>query len=141
MRRPAVGALVLLAVVAAGFVAERIFGPTSVSMGEARQAIEGMPYRVSVGEPSEGVLVGTARTHGDSVVHFAVARSFDARGVPPRLRRVDQNVTGGDGFLVWGDGEVRVDGETGRIERERDEVELAVEEALCRKATGKPCSI
>jgi hypothetical protein len=57
------------------------------------------------------------------------------------LRRADCNVTGGGTFLVSADGEYSASGEGVAGAREREEIEGDIEEALCRKATGKPCGI
>lgn len=102
MRSLGVGVLVLLAVIAAGFVAERIFGPGADPMSEATEAIEDVPYRVAIREASEGVLVGTARGHHGAAVHFAVSEQAPSEpsDIPPRLIHLDRNVMGGGGFTV-----------------------------------------
>ncbi|HKZ12220.1 MAG TPA: hypothetical protein VJL81_00100 [Solirubrobacterales bacterium] len=135
--------LVILAVIAAGFVAERIFGPGADPMGEATEAIEGLPYRVSVREASEGVLVGTARGHHGAVVHFAISEGEADRpqDIPPRLLHLDKNVMGGGGFTVWEDSEAPHDGESAAEWDERGRVALDIEEALCRQETGEACPI
>jgi hypothetical protein len=138
-----VGVLTILAVIAAGFVAERIFGPGSDPMGEATEAIEGLPYRVTMREASEGVLVGTARGHHDAVVHFAVSEGEGEppADIPPRLIHLDKNVTGGGGFTVWEDSEAPHPGESVAEWHERTGIGIAIEETLCRKETGEACPI
>jgi len=138
-----VGVLTILAVIAAGFVAERIFGPNSDPMGEATEAIEGLPYRVSMREASEGVLVGTARGHLDAVVHFAVAEGEGEppRDIPPRLINLDKNVMAAGGFTVWDDSEAPHPGEPAAERNERMNISVGIQEALCRKETGEACAI
>jgi hypothetical protein len=81
------GALVILAVVVAAFIAQRLFGSGPDSMAEAREAVESLPYRVSTHVVSGDVLVGTALGHFGAVVHFAITASEDEprppAGVPP----------------------------------------------------------
>lgn len=143
MRVLGVGVLTILVVIAAGFVAERLFGPGSDPMGEATEAIEGLPYRVTLREASEGVLVGTARGHHDAVVHFAASEGEGERpeDIPPRLIHLDKNVMGGGGFRVWEDSEAPHPGEPAAEWDERGRIALAIEEALCRKETGEACPI
>jgi hypothetical protein len=143
MRRLARAALVVLIVVVAGFVAERIFGPGADPMGEATEAIKGLPYSVEVREASEGVLVGSARGHHGAVVHFAISEGEGepAGDIPPRLIHVDKNVMGGGGFTVWEDAEAWHHGESAVKWRERLEIAVEIEEALCRKETGDACPV
>jgi hypothetical protein len=137
------GALVLLVVVAAGFIAERIFGPGPDPMSEAREAVEALPYRTSMREVSEGVLVGTARGRHGAVLHFAISEgeTHEPQGIPPRLVHVDKNVMGGGGFTVWEDSEASHSGEARGEWRERGFIAVEIEEALCRKATGEACPV
>jgi hypothetical protein len=138
-----VGVLVVLAVVAAGFVGERIFGPGADPMSEATEAIESVPYRVAIREASEGVLVGAARGHHGAAVHFAVSQEAPSEpwGIPPRLIHLDKNVMGGGGFTVWEDSEAPHPGESVAEWDERMRIGTAIEEALCRKMTGEACSV
>ncbi|HEX3362166.1 MAG TPA: hypothetical protein VHS74_14320 [Solirubrobacterales bacterium] len=139
------GALVILAVVAAGFIGQRLFGSGPDSMAEAREAFESLPYGVSTHSVSDDVLVGTARGHLGDVVHFAVAAGEGwprpPAGVPPRLIRLDKNVMGGGGFTAWEDGEAPHRGESRPMWEERSEIATAIEEALCRMATGEACPV
>ncbi|HJZ37937.1 MAG TPA: hypothetical protein VJ204_16825 [Solirubrobacterales bacterium] len=141
----AVGMLVILAVVAAGFIAQRLFGSGSDSMAEAREAVESLPYRVSTHAAPEDVLVGTALGNFGAVVHFAIAAGeaepHPPAGVPPRLIRLDKNVMGGGGFSVWEDGEAPHRGESRPMWRERIAIVSAIEEALCREGTGEACPV
>lgn len=135
------GVLVILAVIAAGFVAQRIFGSDSDHpLSEAREAIEAMPYGVRFDQGPAGVLIGTISGR-NQVIHFAVAKSLNARGVPARLRRVDRNVGGGGPFWVWDDAEVRLRHGTRHEWEDAVKISVGIEEALCRKATGDPCPI
>jgi hypothetical protein len=133
--------LALAAIVGAVVVVLLIVEDGSTSNGEAEEAIEALPYRVKVSEGDHGVLLGTIWTRDGGPVHFAVGRSYEAEGIPARLRRIDPNVTGGGGFLVWGDSEGPEPGEIGPGGAEGGKVELAIEEALCHKAMGKGCGI
>jgi hypothetical protein len=143
MRGLAGAALVVLAIIVAAFVAERIFGPGADPMSEATEAIEGLPYSVKAREASEGVLVGSARGHHGAVVHFAISEGEGepAMDIPPHLTHVDKNVMGGGGFTVWEDGEAWHHGESAVKWRERQEIAVEIEEALCRKETGDACPI
>jgi hypothetical protein len=111
------GILVILAVVAAGFIAQRLFGSGPDSMAEAREAVESLPYRVSTHAASEDVLVGTAHGHFDAVVHFAIVAGEDEphppAGVPPHLIRLDKT-----SWAVAGSG-------SGRTAKRRIEANLA----------------
>ena len=126
------GALVILAVVAARFVAERIFGPGADPMAEAREAVEGLSYRVSMREASEGVLVGSAAGDHGAVVHFAISEAAPdgPEDIPPRLIQLDENVTGAGGFSVWEDSEARHRGESMVEWRERMGIAASIEAAL-----------
>jgi hypothetical protein len=133
--------LALAAVVGIAVLVVRIVEDGSTSNAEAEEAIEALPYRVDVHEGEHGVLLGTIWDRAGHPVRFAVARSYEAEGVPAWLRHLDPNVTGGGGFILWGDGEGPQPGEIGPGGREGGKLELAIEEALCRKATGKACPI
>jgi hypothetical protein len=121
-------ALVLLAVIAAGFVAQRLFGSDAEHpMSEAREAIKALPYGVTLREGPGGILVGTLSGR-NSVVHFAVADSPDASGIPAALRRGESGA--GGAFWVWDDAERGSSRQT-KVEREeRAEVGADLEEAL-----------
>ncbi len=110
------GAVIILAVVAAGFVAQRLFGSDSDGWkGEAEEAIESLPYGVSIEEGSEGALAGTIQGHLGVVVHFTVNESgaSESPGGP------------------------RADSKAQR--QERADIGVAIEEALCRKSIGTGC--
>jgi hypothetical protein len=139
-RRLAGGVLVILTVFAAGFIAQRLFGSGPDPMTEAREAVESLPYRVSTHAASEDVLVGTARGHLGDVVHFAVADSREAEGIPLRLQD-EAETGGGGGFFVWEDRGRHRPGESEAAARERAEISVDIEEALCRKETGEACPI
>jgi len=96
---------IVLAVIALGFLAQRIFGGDSISLAEAREAIEEMPYKVAVAERPDDALIGSARAPHGVIVHFAVSDSIDGRGIPARLRRLTHEPSGGGGFWVWDDSE------------------------------------
>lgn len=135
------GVLVILVVIAAGFIAQRIFGSGTDPMHEAQEAIDALPYGISMRETSEGVLVGTIQGHLGVAVHFAVADSLDARGIPSRLRRIDPEPIGGGGFWIWEDSAGGPRGQTENEVRERTTIAVSIEEALCRKTTGDACPV
>jgi hypothetical protein len=142
LRALGIGVLTILAVIAAGFVAERILGPHgALSTAEAAEAIEEMPYHVEVEETPRHVLVGKVRGHDGLVVRFAAADSLDATGIPPRLRRLTSEPQGGGNFWVWDDSARHVRGETNIQREEASRISVGIEEALCRKETGDPCPI
>lgn len=142
MRFLGVGVLTILAVIAAGFVAERIFGANGpLSIAEATEAIEGLPYPVKVEETPDHVLVGEVRSRGGFVIHFAAADSLSGHGIPPRLRRLDPEPSGGANFWVWDDS-VREANEGTRAQwNEAAKISVDIDEALCRKETGEACPI
>jgi hypothetical protein len=128
------GVLIILAVVAAGFVAERLFGPDSDPMSDAREAIVELPHDVRLREASEGVLVGMVRGRGGAVVHFAASESApdEPSDIPPHLIHFDRSPSRAGSFTVWEDSEVRRPGETSVELREREEIAVELEEALDR---------
>jgi hypothetical protein len=112
-----------------------------LSVGEAEEAIEGMPYRVTVRETPDHILVGEVRGSDAVVVHFAAAESLEAHGIPARLRRLDREPTGGANFWTWDDSEVwRRKGHSGQS-NEAASISTELDEVLCRKETGKACSV
>ena len=111
-----IGVLVIVAVIAAGFVAQRLFGSNSDRWtSEAEAAVEALPYGVSMSEVSDGVLAGTIQGHLGVVVDFTV----DESGASER--------PGGS----------PTDSEAQR--QERSEIAVALDEALCRKSIGAGC--
>jgi hypothetical protein len=133
---------VILLVVLAGFLAQRILGSDSTSTAEAREAIEAMPFRASVHETAAGVLLGSERGGHGVVIHFAVSKEGpEPNDIPPRLIHVDRNVTGGGGFWVWDDSEIWFRRGTVAQWHEAATISVEIEEALCRKATGEACPI
>jgi hypothetical protein len=128
------GFLAILAVIAAGFVAQRLFGSHSDPMSDAREAIVGLPHDVTLQEGSEGVLVGMVQGRHGVAVHFAVSEGApDAPiDIPPHLIQVDKSATRVGEFTVWEDSEVRRAGETSVELREREEIAVELEEALGR---------
>ncbi|HXF32738.1 MAG TPA: hypothetical protein VN522_14585 [Solirubrobacterales bacterium] len=110
------GVLVLLAVFAAGFIAQRLFGSDSDPWtSEAREAIEALPYGVSMSEGSNGILTGTIQGHLGVVVDFTVNESGASES--PGGSRTDSRAQ----------------------RQERADIGTAIEEALCRKSIGKGC--
>jgi hypothetical protein len=101
-----------------------------------------MPYRVSAHESPERVLVGTVHGHDGIAVRFAISEDGpQPHGIPPRLVRVDRNVGGGGDFWVWSDSEYWLHHGTEATWHEAADISVGIEEALCRKATGKQCPI
>ena len=143
MRGLAAYLALILAVIVAGFVAQRLFGShdDSISRGEAREAIEAMPYPVSVHESPEQVLIGVVHGHHGIDVRFAASESLHHPGVPARLRRVDRNVGGAGNFWVWDDAEARLRHGTDKEWIEASKISVGLEEALCRKATDEACPV
>jgi hypothetical protein len=135
-----IGVLTILAVIAAGFVAQRIFGThRTMSTAEAGEAIEGLPHPVQLTETPAHVLVGEVDGNGGVVVHFAVADSLGASGIPPRLRRIDPEPTGGGSFWVWDDSARQPGAATKARRDEEARIATEIDEAICRKETGDPC--
>jgi len=110
------GALMILAVIAGGFVARRLFGSDPDGCkGEAEEAIESLPYGVSIEEGSEGVLAGTIQGHLGVVVRFTVTKSGASES------------PGG------------TQGDSKAQRQERADIGVAIEEALCRRSIGTGC--
>jgi len=140
MRALGYGALVLLLVIAAGFLAQRLFGSASEHpLSEAREAIEGMPYPVSVTEGPSDALVGSVRGR-NQIVHFVVAKT--PGGIDwaetPAGRAAKPRAAGP--FWLWDDAERGRSRQTGVEREERAELAGELEEAICRKATGNACA-
>jgi hypothetical protein len=111
-----IGVGVILAVIAAGFIAQRLFGSHSDHWkSEAEGAIEALPYGVAIDEGSGGLLVGTIQGHLGVVVHFTVEQSGAAIG-----RSGSQ-------------------GESETQREERHNIVVAIKEALCQKSIGQAC--
>ena len=142
MRPLAGGVLVLLAVIAGGFVAQRLFGSHSDHpLSEAREAIEGLPYRIYWGEDQTGdALVGAVRGRNQNL-RFIVAKS-PGEGRPKEVVPGWNVEPGGGGpFWVWDDAERGWSHRT-PVEREaRAKLAAELEEVICRKATGDPCPV
>jgi len=105
IRALGIGALIILAVIAAGFIAQRLFGShDDHPMSEAQEAIETLAFAAAAGEISEGVLVGSLRGRSQ-IVHIVVSDS----------RRTPEVVAGARGwatapghagpFWIWDDSE------------------------------------
>ncbi|HXF32319.1 MAG TPA: hypothetical protein VN522_12435 [Solirubrobacterales bacterium] len=141
MRALAGGVGIVLLVIVAGFVAQRIFGGSGDSTSEARDAVEATPDRITMREPYEHVLAGTARGEDGAVVHFAFAAEEPSEpdGIPPRLIHLDKNPMEDGEFWVWADSEPRLPGESLAEYIERADITTEIEEALCREATGEAC--
>jgi hypothetical protein len=106
---------VILVVIAAGFIAQRLFGSDSEHWtSEAEEAIEALPYGVSMSEVSSGVLAGTIQGHLGVVVHFTVNESGASESGEPQTESKAQR-------------------------QERADIGAAIEEALCRKSIGNVC--
>jgi hypothetical protein len=128
------GVGIILAVIAAGFVAQRLFGSDADPTSDAREAIVGLPHDVRLREASEDVLVGMVRGSHGAVVHFAVSESApdEPSDIPPHLIHVDKSVARAGDFTVWEDSDIRRPGETSVELREREEIAVELEEALER---------
>ncbi len=140
MRALAGGVLVVLAVIVAGFVAQRLFGSDSdQAISEAEEAINALPYRISMDEVSEGVLIGTAYGHRGTAVRFVVTDGKPGRDedIPPHLvgPRWSSSEAGKYGVSTspYGRGASHAE----RVEKA--DVSVAIEEALCRKSIGEAC--
>jgi hypothetical protein len=132
---------VVLVVIAAGFVAQRLFGSSDSDqfMKEAQEAINALPYRSTMDEVSEGVLVGTAYGHDGIAVRFVVTDEKPGRGedIPPRLIGPNWSSAESGKYGVstspYGTGASHAE----RVEKV--DVSSAIEEALCRKSIGEAC--
>jgi hypothetical protein len=135
----AVIGLVVAAIVAV-IVVKIVNTNEPLSVGEAKEAFEGLPYPVKVRETGDHVLIG--EVIGRKVVlHFAAAESFDAPGIPPRLRRLDREADGGGNFSVWDDSKFWGQ-HGGRYQSdEANRIAVELDEALCRKETGEACPV
>jgi hypothetical protein len=111
-----IGVGVILAVIAAGFIARRLFGGDSKDWtAEAEEAIVALPYGVSMEESSGNAVGGTIQAHLGVVVHFTVTESGATES--PAGSPTDSAAQ----------------------RQEREEVAVAIEEALCRKSIGESC--
>jgi hypothetical protein len=116
IRAGGAGALVILGVIAAGFVAQRLFGSDADHWkSEAEEAIEALPYGVSISEASDGVLAGTIQGHLGVVVHFTVDESGASEG--PGGSPTDSKAQ----------------------RQERADIDAAIDKALCRRSIGEGC--
>jgi hypothetical protein len=125
--------------------------PTTIA--NARAAIEALGFPIILSEPEEekGVLVG--RVHGSLGERFAFFL-FVNRSAPQKMEDVpgypgfsgpgnpDGLLGGGlvDGY-IFGSREVPRRGESKAQFRQQSNIEIEVEEALCRQATGEDCGI
>lgn len=126
--------------------------PGTESMAAARAGIEALPYEIHLREPPgiHNVLIGKVfGSRGETFRFFLfVNRNAPAHlpGVPgygfhgPHHRTLDHGLEGG----ALANSDVMLDtiskrGETKAQERERFDVEFAVEETVCRRQTGRAC--
>jgi hypothetical protein len=138
------GRLIVLALLVTAAAALPGCGSDNLSTEEAREAVEGIPYQVSVHEPDgeSGILIGVARGKGNAIVHFAMVTDMDNDAVPSYLRAAaDGNLTGGGGWHVFRDRETPLPGQSPAEYLEQVKISVAIDEALCRAATGDACPI
>jgi hypothetical protein len=118
------------------------------TMAAAREAIEKLPYPIDLREPAgvHGVLVAHLHGKRGETSRFFV---FVDRPPPTHLPGVpdfhgySESLLGGsvtDHYAIASN-EIRKHGESHAQYRERSHVELEVEEALCKQATGEACGI
>lgn len=126
---------------------------TPTTVANARAAIEALGFPIQLTEPEEekGVLVG--RVHGSRGERFAIflfvnrsapKRMKDVPGYPGFMGEVPRGgLAGGnlvDGY-IFGSREIPRKGESRRQLQEQSHIEIEVEEALCKQATGELCGI
>jgi hypothetical protein len=125
--------------------------PTTVA--NARGAIEALGYPIRFEEPAreKNVLVG--RVHGRLGERFAFFL-FVNRGAPRKMPDVpgypgfmelgNEGGLAGGGLVegyIFGSREIPRRGESAAQFKQQSNIELEVEEALCRQATGESCGI
>lgn len=129
--------------------------PRILSTSEARGLLVSLPYRytwrkVPLPQGATGALAGKAVGQYHTVVHFGVSLGVEAGAVPvPRAGVEDSyDYSAGGGFVFTTDLEVPGKNETvhpgsqfhTRAQwNEATSMEVAMEEKLCRAATGRPC--
>lgn len=98
-----IGALVILAVIAAGFVGQRLFGShEDHPMSEAQEAIGTLAFPAAAGEISEGVLVGSLRGR-NQIVHIVVSDSPTTPEVVAGARGWATAPAHAGPFWIWDD--------------------------------------
>jgi|ERR1043165_3701362 hypothetical protein len=129
--------------------------PRILSTNEARELLMQTPYRyawrkVALPEGASGALAGKAIGDHQTVVHFGVSLGTEAAAVPvPRAGVEDSyDYSEGGGFVFTAD--LEVPGKNGNVHPGRQfhtraqwneaiRMEVAIEEKLCKAATGRPC--
>jgi hypothetical protein len=149
---PVVALLACLGLAGCGGSSDAASTGTPETVANARRAIEALRYPIRLTEPTNrhGVLVG--RVQGSRGEHFAfflfVDRSApksmpDVPGYPGFTGEMPHGLLGGgltDNY-IFGSRELPGKGEGKRQFLEQSRIELDVEEALCRQATGEACGI
>ena len=100
------GVVVLFAVIAVGFIAQRLFGSHSSdhSVSEAVEAIESLSLPATAEEISPGVVVGSLRGRSQ-IVHIVVADSSKAPEVIAGAQGWTEAAAHADPFWLWDDSE------------------------------------
>lgn len=117
-------------------------------MAAARKAIEKLPYPIDLREPAgvHGVLIAHLHAKGGNTSRLFV---FVDRSPPTHLPGVpdfhgySESLTGGSVTEHYATAsiEFRKRGESHAQYKERIDIEVEVEEALCEQATGEACGI
>lgn len=123
-----------------------------LSSTEAKHLLLQLPYRyhwrkVELPEGASGALAGTAIGRHHTVFHFGLALGRNPYGVPVPLAGTSGAYGYGgyvltDDLLVPGKREKWESGPQYKTEaqwKEGNEMEVQMEEKLCRAETGKPC--
>ncbi len=134
------GLLIILAVIAAGFIAQRLFGSDSDHpISEAKEAVAALAFPASVRETYDGDLVGSLRGRGQ-VVHFAIA---DAPTMPAAVAGAQgwTKAPGPGGPLwMWDDAGADRRQQTRITRAARTDLAIELEAALCRTTIGEACA-
>ena len=110
------------------------------SLPAAREAIRSLPYRIGAKVVRIGgttVLVGSAKPESGAAFRFYLAAGHNAPN--SLIRQIGHTLEGGGitpNYVLLTPIE-----EAGRQGDERGKIERAVQQSLCRQATGKSCAI
>ena len=141
MIRALVGSVgLILLVIAAGFIAQRLFGSDSEdSIVEAQEAIETVAFPASARETYDGVLVGSLRGR-NQIVHFAIADSPTTPAVVVGAQGWTKAPGPSGPLWLWDDAEADRRHQTRIGRAARTDLLIELEAALCRKTIGEACA-
>lgn len=117
------------------------------TLAAARRAIERLPHRIDLREPAgvQGVLVAHLHDKHGISRFFVFVNRYPPTYLPgvSDFHGYSQSLTGGSvtDHYAMASVEYREHGESRAQYWERSHIELEVEEALCKQATGEACGI